>query len=210
MTETEGVIKYRLNFELTAPPQNDLKELNVWRSILHGLQLIGQHDERYGGYGFGNLSVRCQQDSEAFIISGSQTGHIPVLNNSHYVQVDACNLQHNEVIAHGAIQPSSEALTHSVLYQSDDRIDCVIHVHDNRLWRYGLTRKWPQTDETIRYGTPQMAAKVAQLLHSGELEHCGTLVMAGHEDGVICFGHSVQQAGQRLIELWVQAHTDSD
>jgi len=30
--------------------------------------------------------------------------------------------------------------------------------------------------------------------------------MAGHEDGVICFGDSVDQAGMAIVDLWVKAH----
>jgi ribulose-5-phosphate 4-epimerase/fuculose-1-phosphate aldolase len=207
MAEIEGVIKYRLQFELGDPVNSNLHELNVWRSILHGLNLIGQDSARYAGYGYGNLSIRSGATGSAFIISGTQTGHIPNLNQFHYVEVRECNLQTNSVIANGPIQPSSEALTHSVLYQSRENIQCVMHVHDPLMWQFGLSRKLPHTDESISYGTPEMAATVAHLMRSGELSKLGILIMAGHEDGVVCFGDSPDEAGHRLLQLWRQAHT---
>jgi hypothetical protein len=30
-------------------------------------------------------------------------------------------------------------------------------------------------------------------------------MMAGHEDGVICFGDSIEQAGLALVSLWVNS-----
>jgi len=205
MNEKEGVIKYRLEFELADPVNENLQQLNAWRSILYGLQLIGQVAARYGGYGYGNLSVRSAGETSSFIISGSQTGYIPELNQTHYVLVEHCDLEKNQVAARGPIQPSSEALTHSMLYQSDSSIQCVMHVHDPVLWQYGLKEDLPRTDESISYGTAEMATEVTHLLKSGALRNNGTLIMAGHEDGILCFGDSIDQAGQRVLRLWTQA-----
>ena len=52
-----------------------------WRALLYQHKLIGQDPMRYGGYGYGNLSVRlAPYDAppalRAFIISGSQTGEL--------------------------------------------------------------------------------------------------------------------------------------
>lgn len=205
MHEKEGVIKYRLDFELADPVQENLQQLNAWRSILYGLQLIGQAAARYGGYSYGNLSVRSQLAPSSFIISGSQTGFIPDLNQNHYVRVEHCDLEHNHVVARGPIQPSSEALTHSIFYQFSASIRCVMHVHDPVLWQFGLKENLPSTDESISYGTAEMANEVKHLLNSGALGNNGTLIMAGHEDGILCFGDSIDQAGQRLLRLWTQA-----
>lgn len=205
MNKKEGVIKYRLDFELADPVNENLQQLNAWRSILYGLQLIGQVAARYGGYGYGNLSVRSTGKPSGFIISGSQTGYISELNQTHYVLVEQCDLENNQVVAKGPIQPSSEALTHAILYHSDPSIQCVMHVHDPVLWQYGLKEDLPRTDESISYGTTEMATEVKQLMKSGILNNNGTLIMAGHEDGIICFGDSIDQAGQRLLRLWTQA-----
>lgn len=204
-TESEGVIKYQLDFERAGAVEDDLEQLNVWRSILYGLQLIGQDPARYEGYGFGNLSQRRPGDTREFIISGTQTGHLPVLDNGDYVCVLACDIAHNRVAAQGPVQPSSEALTHAMIYQLNPSIRCVMHAHDPRLWRYGLDHAIPATDASVAYGTIEMAREVERLYRETSLPYCRTLVMAGHEDGVITFGDSIDAAGQAMLSLWLSA-----
>ena len=113
----EGVIKFRIDFrEGPAPAEDILHELNVWRSTFKDLGLIGQDTERYDGYGFGNLSRRLpDQSGEAFLISGTQTGHLPQLQPSHYATVHQCAPEANQLQASGLIQPSSEALSHGIV-----------------------------------------------------------------------------------------------
>ncbi len=205
MGELEGVIKYGLDFCLSQPTTENLSELNCWRSILYELKLIGQDSQRYEGYGFGNLSQRCQRDKTQFIISGTQTGNFAELTRSHYVRVESCDVTLNHVTASGPLKPSSEALTHSMFYELDSSIECVIHVHSPELWMFGLQNEYSCTDKNVEYGTQAMASEIARLYHSGKLLQHKTLVMAGHEDGVICFGNSVNQAAMALIDLWVKA-----
>ena len=130
MNDTEGVIKYKLDFHAGETVSEDLEELNTWRSILHGLHLIGQVETRYQGYGYGNISIRSSGNPSHFITSGSQTGGFSKLTPQHYVTVEHCDIPHNQVIARGPIKPSSEALTHGMIYQLDPTVHCVLHVHD--------------------------------------------------------------------------------
>jgi len=206
MSELEGVIKYRLDYEQSEPVTDNLYYLNTWRSILHGLGLIGQDSSRYEGYGFGNLSQRSQLDKSQFIISGTQTGNHEMLEKSDYVCVKYCDVEKNHVIASGPVKPSSEALTHSMFYQLGSSIQCVMHIHSPGLWQFGLNNNYPVTDESIEYGTRGMATEISRLFTSESLSRTRTLVMAGHEDGVICFGDSVDQAGMAIVDLWVKAH----
>ena len=202
MSELEGVIKYQLDYKQSEPVTENIDYLNTWRSILFGLGLIGQDSSRYGGFGFGNLSQRSRVDKTQFIISGTQTGCYEVLDQSHYVCVDQCNVAKNHVVACGPVKPSSEALTHSMFYQLEPSIQCVIHVHSPGLWQFGLDNDYPVTDETVEYGTQGMATEISRLYLSGRLKQQKTLIMAGHEDGVICFGNSVDQAGQVLATFY--------
>ena len=212
MAETEGVIKYQLDFHLDEEVTEDLEELNTWRNILHGLRLIGQDESRYQGYGYGNISMRSGVNAAHFITSGSQTGSLAELEQQHYVLVEHCDIAANRVVARGPVKPSSEAMTHAMIYQLDPTVQCVLHIHDQVLWCHGLENQLPQTSLSTEYGTPQMANEIAELYQRNELAENGVLVMAGHKDGVVCFGDSIYQAGKRLLNLWVNAwasHTGS-
>ncbi len=209
MQESEGVIKYRLDFKASEPVQQDLSELNYWRSIMYGLGLIGQQEDRYLGYGFGNLSQRCVEKTEQFIISASQTGSVPKLNASHYTLVEAFDIASNRIQASGCLPPSSEALSHAMIYQLNPAIQSVFHIHDPLLWQFGLQHGYPTTAADVEYGTVKMAQEVQRLYQHSKLIECDTLIMGGHEDGVILFGDSIQHSGMRLIQLWVAAHTAS-
>ncbi len=206
-SEIEGVRKYRLEFTPGCAADEDIRCLNVWRSILFSLGLIGQDPARYQGYGFGNISQRCAGQPDHFLISGTQTGHIPVLSAQHYVEVEDGDIALNRVRATGRVEPSSEALTHAMFYQLDADIGCVIHVHSRVLWRFGLRNHYPASGAEIEYGTPAMAQEIKRLLNQTDLPDRRTLVMAGHEDGLICFGDSVDQAGTVLLQLCTAVFT---
>ncbi len=205
-SEAEGVIKYRLDYTEKNFISKNLHELNTWRSILFELGLIGQDKERYQGCGYGNISCVMEDDVPGFVISGSQTGHLHSLGGEHYSHVTSCDINTNTVIARGLSKPSSESLTHAMIYSLDDRIECVIHVHSQGLWRFGLQNGYLKTDERISYGTVEIAQAVKQLYQSTDLIKQKILVMEGHEDGIICFGNSIEDAGFRLISMWVDAH----
>jgi hypothetical protein len=69
--ETEGVIKFHLDYRYEPLKDYDIASLSVWRMILKQPGLLGQHVDRYDGYGFGNGSFKC---ADGFLISGTQTG----------------------------------------------------------------------------------------------------------------------------------------
>ncbi len=208
MAEQEGVIKYRLEFEPGPAPAEDLTELNVWRSILYNLGLIGQHPELYGGYAYGNISLRSRAEPGHFFISATQTGQLPELQADDYVCIEKTDIADNRVYARGPRQPSSEAMTHAAIYQLDPAIQCVMHVHDPKLWHCGLAQSWPTTAKNVDYGTPAMAAEILRLYESSGLDRQRVLVMAGHLDGVVSFGRTIDEAGCGLLDLWMTAYQD--
>jgi len=200
----EGVIQYQLDFvtdhDIDCP---QFAELNAWRSYLHRLGFIGQDSSRYGGLGYGNLSHRVEQES--FVISGTQTGHLPLLCREHYVLVEETDVRHNRIRARGPLPPSSEALTHAALYQACDAIQTVIHVHSPLLWQRAKKLDMQMTPENITYGTPDMADTVQCLVkEAGQLE--GIIAMQGHEDGIIVYGVDVESAGSRILKAVLDAH----
>jgi len=208
--EAEGVIKFDLCFCATeAPAQPGLDELNAWRSRLWQLRLIGQDPRRYDGYGFGNVSMRCGPQvappgKRAFIISGTQTGALPELDSRHYTRVEGYDAATNRVVAEGPVKPSSESLTHGILYDQDVRIQAVLHVHSPDIWQAAGALGIPVTDATVAYGTPAMAAEVQRLFRETDVLRLRIFSMGGHEDGIVAFGQTVAEAGATLMAALLQ------
>lgn len=201
-TSHEGVIKFRLDFqEGPAPPEELLGELNAWRTIFRLLGLLGQDPTRYEGYGFGNLSRRLPgQDNAGFLISGTQTGHLQKLLPHHYATVDQCNPAANRLKASGQIQPSSEALSHGVLYQSNPGILWVMHLHSPDIFKHRISLNLCCTDPAADYGTPEIAAEIRRLVNGHGDSTSGLLVMAGHQDGIIAYGSTAADTGNLVVE----------
>lgn len=211
--EQEGVIKFNCQFLPTpAVPLPGWQTISAWRQVLYRLQLIGQDPERYQGLGFGNISWRLPPLADAptdrpFAISGTQTGGLAQLLPEHYAQVLQCDSAANFVRAQGPVKPSSEALTHASLYACDQAVQVVMHVHSPQLWQQGAALGLPLTAADVAYGTPQMAAEVECLLADEPQRRFGIFLMGGHEDGVVAFGASAEEAGTTLVRWLARALT---
>ncbi len=201
MTEREGVIKYSLDFTdgVLGEPAS-LGVLDAWRSIFKDTGLLGEDPDRYGGYGFGNLSVRT---ARGFLITGSQTGNLATTSSSHYAEVVGWSLEDNAVSAIGPIRPSSEALTHAAIYDAFESIRYVFHVHSPDIWRQSQSLSLPSTAAEIAYGTVDMALALKQLAAASGPE--GIMTMLGHEDGVMSWGASAEKAGTHMIGALVRS-----
>ena len=199
MTEQEGVIKYKLDYQPGAPRNYpECAELNAWRTILFQLGLIGQDSERYGGLAFGNVSFRLDNTPQ-FVITGSQTSGLMRLTNEHYCTILSADPSRNHIVAEGAIKPSSEALTHAAVYAANNKVKAVVHVHSPIIWQHYQSLALPAIDSTIRYGTPAMAQAVLELFARNLLGETPIFVMLGHEDGIVSFGDTIADASQALI-----------
>jgi ribulose-5-phosphate 4-epimerase/fuculose-1-phosphate aldolase len=204
--QQEGVIKFQLEYTATPlRPEVNIALLNAWRTICYGVKLIGQDPGRYEGYGFGNISQRASHPAGAFVISGTQTGHIPTLTAAHYTLVVACQPAQNRVTAEGPIAPSSESMTHAILYQLDPHIQAIIHAHSPEMWQCREPLDLPTTAADVPYGTPAMTQEVARLFAESDVRQRGLFAMAGHEDGIVAFGSSLEEAGCRLLVTLAQA-----
>ncbi len=206
MFSQEGVIKFDLAFRPgPAPTAELLCELEAWRRIFRWLGLLGQHPARYDGLGFGNLSRRVMTDGSAssFIISGSQTGAREQLAPQHYVRVASCDPLNNRVEATGVVHPSSEALSHGVLYQADPRIAWVMHLHSPEIYAASSQLRLPVTAPEAPYGSPAMAAEIIRLCPSAGWP--GLLVMGGHEDGILAFGATATETGAQVVSTLAAA-----
>lgn len=202
----EGVTKFELRFTRAAPLDfSSLRTLNAWRTLLHRLGLIGRDPARYGGVGFGNVSQRLAGTPASFAISGTQTGELAVLDARHYARVDRCDIAGNSVEARGPIEPSSESLTHAMLYRLSADIQCVLHVHVPLLWDSAQALGIPFTHPDVAYGTPAMADEMVRLYRAGDFARRGIVAMGGHADGVVAFGADTGAAGFALLEALVGA-----
>lgn len=204
MQEVEGVIKYQLHHTFSIASQlGDISTINVWRTLCYRLQLIGQQNDRYMGYGYGNISNRFKDNQ--FIISGTQTGGIPVLSREHYCLVKATDLSSNTLYSSGPSKPSSEALSHASIYSQDTNIQCIIHAHNPDIWQATQALKLAHTGKKIAYGTPDMAYAINKLFQSGQLKQQPLFTLLGHEDGVISFGRDFPEAAFAMINTLANA-----
>lgn len=205
MAEREGVIKYQLEYTPSAACDEGLLEsIQQWRLTLFQLGLIGQDSARYGGLGYGNISIR---HGNGFIISGTQTGELERLTPEHYAIVEHCDPTTNHIVAHGPVKPSSEALTHGTVYALDDTIQAVIHIHSPEIWQKRSQLFLPETPADVPYGTPEMAQAVKQLWQADAFKLSPVFAMAGHEDGIMSFGSDMTEAGMPLLNTfqWARA-----
>lgn len=216
MSEREGVIKYQLSHQYAPlPAQIDTVELNAWRQLLQRLQLIGQAPDRYDGLGFGNVSQRLIPGENQFVITGTQTGHLPHLKPEHFAVILDASPNDNCLQALGPTQPSSEALTHASVYQNLPGIQAVVHVHSPEIWRHTDQLSLPHTAGDIPYGSVAMAKAVEKLLMSGQLRERPIFAMLGHQDGIVALGESLAAATSTLLEQLARAiaieqcHSDS-
>ncbi len=202
MTEQEGVIKYRLDYHVKpARITPGFAELNAWRALLWRIGVIGQDDARYDGLSYGNLSLLL--DAGGFLITGTQTGHLPRLTPDQYAYVRQARPEHNYLAAEGPLPPSSEALTHAAVYSADATVRCVAHGHCPEIWQRATALKLPCTNASIAYGTPAMAQAVNTLVgtHPGQ----GVIVMRGHQDGLLTYGQTPEQACWLMLRYLAKA-----
>ena len=196
MNYDEGVIKFKLTLKRApAPEMNQVIALEKWRALFFKLGLIGEYPSEKIGYG--NLSSRLSK--RTFIITGSQTGHLAHLQAHHYAKVIECDLKKGSVTAEGLIPPSSESLTHFAIYEANPLILYVFHVHHQKLWEMLKLGDFDSINNDIPYGTQEMAAAAGKLLWN---KSSGIFVMKGHEDGIISYGSTAEEAGKIILELY--------
>jgi ribulose-5-phosphate 4-epimerase/fuculose-1-phosphate aldolase len=123
---------------------------------------------------------------------------------SGYALVTGSDPLKNTLEAEGAIKPSSEAMTHAVIYRLLPDVQAVIHVHSPDIWQKADLLGLPQTAADVLYGTPEMAAEMQRLITSG-MGDWHTISMAGHEDGVITWGRTLDEAASELTGLFRKA-----
>lgn len=195
----DGVIKYHIEYQTEAAPvfpaYTELEEL---RSRLFALGLIGETNE---GIGYGNLSKRSQ--GKTFFITATQTGKQATLSKEQYTFIDNYDFNTFTVNSKGEHKPSSEALSHAMIYEIHPDIQAVIHIHSKPLWEFMQRNHALAT--TAEYGTAQMVTEIAALYEKSDPFTNNAFVMKGHEDGIISFGRNIEEAELTLYRI-IQQH----
>lgn len=194
----EGYIKFQCHWQNATALQEDLRELIHWRNKLLQMGLIGYYPDI--NVGFGNISQK--MEGKQFIVSGTQTGHIEHIQAEHFTIVTDYNIYTNEVWCKGPVKASSESMTHAMIYENDPIVKAVIHIHSKALWKQ-LINRVPTTKKEIPYGTPEMANEITRLFNETAVKTQKIIAMAGHEEGILSFGASLQEAGE-IIESYVR------
>ena len=185
----EGYIKFKLVWtqqDIALPEA--LQALNTVRRRCVAQQWIGMYED---GIGFGNISVRV---NGGFLISGTQTGHLDELQAQDTSLVTRVDIAGNTCWCTGRVQASSESMTHAALYATQPGIGAVIHIHHQAWWAKYL-HVFPTTPQSAAYGTPDMAKAIAQCAAN---EVVPVIIMAGHPDGILAYGTSLEEAWQVL------------
>ncbi len=218
MASTEGTIQFayelaeRSNSDLLAPSL--VSSLSAWRTMLKRLQLLGQHPDRYDGFGYGNLSGRGAStldspnkgagQEQGFVITASQTSGVTKLLEEHLVTISGYNLSRFWVDAIGQQPPSSETLTHAMIYAADSRINWVFHVHCPEIWENSDALGIPSTGADVGYGSLEMVRAVADLI-SGTQSRPLVFTTKGHHDGVFALGANARDTGGLLMAYLAKA-----
>lgn len=205
--EVDGVTKFTAHHTpgaLTAEASRRAKPLLRWRAKLFARKLVGLLPDRYGGVGYGNVSVRLPSARDCpnpFLITGTGTGGWEVLDTSGLSLVERFDAAANTVWSAGPLPPSSESMTHGALYEASAEIGAIIHVHSRFLWDYAQYLDLPATAAEVAYGTPAMAEEMRRLTDGGQDLSAPVIIMTGHLDGVLAFGATLAEAGKALFEV---------
>ncbi len=190
--------------------QTEFDVLNRARKEMHLRELIGVDGH---GIGYGNISMRLKK---GFMISGTQTSYVVDLNQMHYPIVFECRPEQNSITAvcpetdrfmkgllgRDMLLPSSECMTHDDVYQLDNSVRAVIHVHSPRIWLARYHLQMPVTARGIEYGTCEMAREPERLWKDTDLKERKAFAMESHQDGVIFFGSSVNEVLGSVLEYY--------
>lgn len=201
----DGVIKYdRSNFSHSGPvSDHEFEKLEYWRKKLYQMNLIGEYPEV--NIGFGNMSMIAdyseffKSSHPQFIITGTQTGKHAHLTGEHYTRVLDYDVDHLKICMNGPIEASSEALTHAAIYDSNSSIKTVFHIHSNPIWTKMIDECADSTCASIPYGTVEMAQATQKCIKG---KNSGVFCMKGHEDGIVIYAPTLEEAGRLTTELY--------
>ncbi len=208
----EGSIKFNC-IRKSSPisiPDTLFCPLNKYRAKLFKAQLIGSYADEVG---YGNISVRKStlllsrkegaglENYNQFYITASGTGGLGILQRKHISLVTSWSHERNMVECTGEMDASAESLSHAAVYESDPKAGAVIHVHHKGMWANYLG-KFPTSSHEALYGTPEMAKEIQRIVTSMSAGEAPIIIMGGHEEGILVWGRSLDDAGDTLWNVY--------
>ena len=212
--ETEGVVQFGYALE-PGPGQPLHPDLLAWRELLMRQELIGQDPTRYDGYSFGNLSARLAptnlgakaistDTNGLFIVSASQAAHRDHDDPATWTTIDHINLERFWVEGRGELPPSSETMTHAMIYAAEPNAQFVFHAHSPEIWNNADALLLPSTPANVPYGSPAMSQAVIDLL-AANMSRPLVFTTRGHTDGVFALGPTARDTGGLLTSYLARA-----
>jgi ribulose-5-phosphate 4-epimerase/fuculose-1-phosphate aldolase len=96
-------------------------------------------------------------------------------------------------------------MTHGAIYESCPEAKSVIHIHDRKIFDSMLKDHCPATPASAEYGTPEIALAIIRCVkQSGKPE--GTIVLAGHDEGIIAYSNSPEKTFDLIQALYTKYH----
>ncbi len=206
-TPLDAVIKFNLHHAKKPIefPVQIVEPLCHARNLLWEWKLIGTYPENHPltpNIGYGNISVRYTSDNQ-FVITGSQTGDVHSIRPDQLSLVTDFDINSNTLIAKGPAKPSSESLTHAAIYEISPNTTCVIHVHNEQMWKNHEALGMYTTPEKVEYGTPEMARSIQDVFMQAKGKSV-PVAMLGHQDGLITWGKTIQEAMETIHSVYKQ------
>ena len=189
----EYSLKYTKTNELA---KKECKKIEKVRARLYSLGLIGSNNN---GVSFGNISLR-YKTKNSFLITAAHTGEFPHLSPSYYSLVKKVNFKKFTSYAIGPSKPSIEAITHASIYNIDSKINAVIHVHNEKLWRYMLENDYLSTED-ITYETPKILENIKNIYKNIDPFLNNSFVIKEDFKGIITFGKTLGEAEKSLYSI---------
>lgn len=191
----DGVIKYNINHTVVDTVKfKKYHQLENLRKRLFSLGFIGELED----IGYGNISLR-EKNRDSFFITATQTGKLSSLKKKHYVYIQDYDFSSFSLNSFGRYKPSSEALSHAMIYKINPDINAVIHIHSKILWNFMKNNNALCTN--AEYGTVEMANEIFSLYDDKNPFDDSIFAMRGHEDGIIAFGRDIQEAETTLYGM---------
>jgi len=96
-------------------------------------------------------------------------------------------------------------MTHGTLYDIDENIRFVFHVHSPEIWKNAERLDILKTRDDVEYGTSEMVKEVERLFRETDVREKNIFATGGHKDGIFSFGNDSRITGSVLLYNLIEA-----